>query len=340
MNTVGVSAATSRSQRMSSRGSGEPLHVHDVRLELPEAAREAAHARQVLQSLDEEARARARVAREYPPADRQEELVAAIADRCGNGPERKGRSEQIDGVPASCERARKAVVVRRRRARWIDDGDTHGGDDTSVTDLASESGQVRVKHALDRTLALGALVAFSPALAAIGIWILARQRAAGAVLAPARRQERPRVSNAQVPDDGADAIALNQAMNISEDPYGHLPDDPRITRSGRFLRRTSLDELPQLVNVLRGEMSLVGPRADIVEQVANYSGVGPAPAGRSPGITGWAQVNGRDAIPWPKRFELDAWYIENWSLSLDAKIVRADGARAVPRRGPSRSSTR
>jgi sugar transferase EpsL len=118
-----------------------------------------------------------------------------------------------------------------------------------------------------------------------------------------------------------DAIAIGQAQNLSEDPYGHLPDDPRITRSGRMLRRTSLDELPQLVNVVRGEMSIVGPRADIVEQVANYTEADRRRLAVKPGITGWAQVNGRDSIPWPQRFELDAWYIENWSLKLDAKIV-------------------
>ena len=138
VNTVGVAAATLRSQRTSKRGSDEPLHVHDVRLELAQPAREAADARQVLEPLDDVARARARIAREYPAADRQEELVAAIADRRGNGPERKGRREQIDGVAATRERARKTVVVRRRRARRIDDGDTHCGDDTSVTSLARE----------------------------------------------------------------------------------------------------------------------------------------------------------------------------------------------------------
>ena len=190
-----------------------------------------------------------------------------------------------------------------------------------MTELVSETGPVRVKHALDRTLALGALIAFSPALAAVGIWILLDSG-------------RPVLfSHPRVGKDGRvfrmlkfrtmvrDAIALNQGMNISDDPYGHLPDDPRITRSGRFLRRTSLDELPQLVNVVRGEMSLVGPRADIVEQVANYTESDRRRLAVRPGITGWAQIHGRDAIPWPKRFELDAWYIENWSLSLDAKIV-------------------
>ena len=118
------------------------------------------------------------------------------------------------------------------------------------------------------------------------------------------------------------AVELGRELQLSDDPFGLLPNDPRITRSGRFLRRTSLDELPQLWNVLRGQMSLVGPRP------------GPRRAGRQlragatggastvkPGITGWAQVMGRDEIPWEERFRLDAWYVDNWSLGLDARIV-------------------
>jgi lipopolysaccharide/colanic/teichoic acid biosynthesis glycosyltransferase len=117
-----------------------------------------------------------------------------------------------------------------------------------------------------------------------------------------------------------DAVAAGRALGL-EDPYGIVPEDPRITRSGRFLRRTGLDELPQLWNVLKGEMSLVGPRPDLVSQVARYK-----PADRRrlevrPGMTGWAQVQGRNAIPWDERFLLDAWYVDHWSPSLDAKIV-------------------
>jgi lipopolysaccharide/colanic/teichoic acid biosynthesis glycosyltransferase len=114
---------------------------------------------------------------------------------------------------------------------------------------------------------------------------------------------------------------VNRQLGITDDPYGFVENDPRITRSGRFLRRTSLDELPQLFNVVRGEMSLVGPRADIVEQVANYGESDRRRLAVKPGITGWAQVNGRDSIPWPKRFELDAWYVDNWTFGLDWKII-------------------
>ena len=117
------------------------------------------------------------------------------------------------------------------------------------------------------------------------------------------------------------AVELNRQLGITDDPYGFVPDDPRITRSGRFLRRTSLDELPQLVHVLLGQMSLVGPRPDLVEQVANYAEQDRRRLRVRPGITGWSQVQGRDEIPWPERFEQDAWYVENWSLRLDLRIL-------------------
>jgi len=98
-------------------------------------------------------------------------------------------------------------------------------------------------------------------------------------------------------------------------------EDPRITRVGKFLRHTSLDELPQLINILRGEMSLVGPRPTLPYQVENYDQKQMRRLDVKPGITGWAQVNGRSALTWPERIELDLWYIENWSLWLDLKII-------------------
>ena len=89
-----------------------------------------------------------------------------------------------------------------------------------------------------------------------------------------------------------DAIEAGRRLGIGADPYGIVPDDPRITRSGRFLRRTSLDELPQLWNVLRGEMSLVGPRPDLVEQAAHYSEADRRRLAVRPGLTGWSQIQG------------------------------------------------
>jgi lipopolysaccharide/colanic/teichoic acid biosynthesis glycosyltransferase len=97
--------------------------------------------------------------------------------------------------------------------------------------------------------------------------------------------------------------------------------DPRITRVGALLRRLSLDELPNLVNVLRGEMSLVGPRPTVQVQVSQYSARQLGRLSVEPGITGWAQVKGRAALPWHERIELDLWYIEHWSLPLDARIL-------------------
>jgi lipopolysaccharide/colanic/teichoic acid biosynthesis glycosyltransferase len=190
-----------------------------------------------------------------------------------------------------------------------------------VSALVRNAPSAHVKHALDRVLAALALIVFSPLLAVIALWILF-ETGRPVLFAHPRVGKDGRVFRMlKFRTMVHDAIAIGQALKISEDPYGHLPDDPRITRSGRLLRRTSLDELPQLFNVLRGEMSLVGPRADIVEQVENYTESDRRRLAVKPGITGWAQVNGRDAIPWPQRFELDAWYIEHWSLRLDAKIV-------------------
>ena len=183
-----------------------------------------------------------------------------------------------------------------------------------------------VKAVLDRVGAALALLLLSPVFAAIVIWIwlddgrpaLLAQERAGREGKPFRmRKFRTMV---------VDAIEAGKRLGL-EDPWGLLPDDPRITRSGRFLRRTSLDELPQLINVLKGEMSLVGPRPDLVEQVANYSDRDRRRLAVRPGITGWSQVQGREEIGWPERFEQDAWYIEHWSLRLDAKIVLATFAQ-------------
>jgi lipopolysaccharide/colanic/teichoic acid biosynthesis glycosyltransferase len=100
-----------------------------------------------------------------------------------------------------------------------------------------------------------------------------------------------------------------------------LEGDPRITRAGRLLRRFSLDELPNLVNVLRGEMAIVGPRPTVQEQVDRYTDRQRRRLEVRPGITGWAQINGRTSLPWPQRIELDVWYVEHRSLRLDLRIL-------------------
>ena len=97
--------------------------------------------------------------------------------------------------------------------------------------------------------------------------------------------------------------------------------DPRITRTGRFLRRTSIDELPQLWNVLRGDMSVIGPRPTLRYQVEQYDSRQRRRLEVKPGLTGWAQVNGRAALPWPERIELDVWYVEHRSPRVDLEIL-------------------
>ncbi|MDX6505633.1 MAG: hypothetical protein QOG06_277 [Gaiellaceae bacterium] len=178
-----------------------------------------------------------------------------------------------------------------------------------------------VKALLDRLIAAGALVLLSPLFAALGLWILLESgRPVVFNQLRAGRGGKP-FSMLKFRTMVPNAVELGRELQLSDDPYGLLPNDPRITRSGRFLRRTSLDELPQLWNVLRGQMSIVGPRPDLVEQVANYEPGDRRRLDVKPGITGWAQVKGRDEIPWEERFRLDAWYVDNWSLGLDARIV-------------------
>jgi lipopolysaccharide/colanic/teichoic acid biosynthesis glycosyltransferase len=116
---------------------------------------------------------------------------------------------------------------------------------------------------------------------------------------------------------------------------GDGTDAARLTPLGRFLRSTSIDELPQLYNVLRGDMSLVGPRPLLMEYLDRYT---PEQARRNdvlPGITGWVQVNGRSAIGWQERFELDTWYVDHWSVWLDVKILAMTVARVIGRKGIS-----
>jgi lipopolysaccharide/colanic/teichoic acid biosynthesis glycosyltransferase len=110
-------------------------------------------------------------------------------------------------------------------------------------------------------------------------------------------------------------------------------DDPRITRVGAFLRKTSFDELPNLFNVIRGEMAIVGPRPTIAEQVAEYTPRQRRRLEVKPGLTGWAQVNGRASLPWEERIELDVWYVDNRSARLDARILTRTVGLLVTGRG-------
>jgi len=176
-----------------------------------------------------------------------------------------------------------------------------------------------LKRALDRVAAALLLLLLSPLLAGIALWIVL-DGGRPAVLAQDRAGKhgkpfRMLKYRTMVQD------ALDLAPKLTEDPYGVVENDPRITRPGRLLRRTGLDELPQLWNVLRGEMSLVGPRPDILEQAANYTDHDRRRLTVEPGITGWSQVNGRESIGWPERIEQDLWYIDHWSPALDLKIL-------------------
>jgi lipopolysaccharide/colanic/teichoic acid biosynthesis glycosyltransferase len=173
-------------------------------------------------------------------------------------------------------------------------------------------------HALTRLLDLAAaslaLLVSSPVLAVAMIAIRLDSRG------PAIYRQR------RVGRDGQIFELLKlRTMVQGSDPVGVgtvvSRDDPRVTRVGRLLRRFSLDELPNLVNVLRGEMSIVGPRPTIEAQVDDYTPRQRRRLEVKPGITGWAQVKGRAGIPWEERIELDVWYVDNRSLALDLRIL-------------------
>jgi lipopolysaccharide/colanic/teichoic acid biosynthesis glycosyltransferase len=127
-----------------------------------------------------------------------------------------------------------------------------------------------------------------------------------------------------------------RSMADARDAEGRLlPDSARMTRFGRFLRTLSLDELPELFNILRGEMSLVGPRPLLMEYLPLYSADQRRRHDVLPGITGWAQVHGRNALDWPARFALDAWYVDHWSFWLDIRILLLTLWKVVRREGIS-----
>jgi lipopolysaccharide/colanic/teichoic acid biosynthesis glycosyltransferase len=178
-----------------------------------------------------------------------------------------------------------------------------------------------VKRAIDIAGAAVGLIVLSPVIAAVAV--LVRVRMGRPVLF---RQERPGRHGHLF------TVYKFRTMTDDRDDEGQLlPDEQRITRMGWFLRSTSLDELPELVNVLVGDMSLVGPRPLMVEYLDRYT---PRQALRlefRPGITGWCQVNGRNSGSWDDKLELDAWYAENWSVALDLRIL-ASTVKAVARR--------
>lgn len=131
-------------------------------------------------------------------------------------------------------------------------------------------------------------------------------------------------------------IVKFKTMNDRKDGSGELlPDADRLTSVGAFVRKTSIDEIPQLINVLKGDMSLIGPRPLLVQYLPLYSERQARRHEVRPGITGWAQVNGRNAISWDQKFEFDVWYVENISLSLDIKILFMTFKKVFVREGIS-----
>ncbi len=131
-----------------------------------------------------------------------------------------------------------------------------------------------------------------------------------------------------------------RTMTDARDAAGNLlPDHERLTPLGRFLRATSLDEFPELINVLKGDMSLVGPRPLLMEYLPRYSPEQNRRHDVKPGMTGWAQVNGRNAISWDEKFRLDVWYVDNWSVWLDIRILAITMLNVVLRKGINHTST-
>lgn len=125
-----------------------------------------------------------------------------------------------------------------------------------------------------------------------------------------------------------------RSMSDARDRHGNLlPDDKRLTGFGKFLRASSLDELPELLNVLKGEMSLIGPRPLLVSYLPRYNAEQARRHDVLPGITGWAQVNGRNNVSWEIKFELDVWYVDHWSVWLDLTILFKTVAKVITREG-------
>lgn len=187
------------------------------------------------------------------------------------------------------------------------------------------TGSAGLKRAFDILASASALIILAPVL--LAVWVTVRSRMGRPALF---RQMRPGLNGRPF------EMIKFRTMRDATFPDGTpLPDVERMTPFGRWLRATSLDELPELWNVLRGEMSLVGPRPLLMEYLPLYS---PEQARRHevrPGITGWAQVNGRNAVSWQRRFEFDAWYVDRHNLWLDVKIIVMTVGRIAKRDGIS-----
>ncbi len=183
-----------------------------------------------------------------------------------------------------------------------------------------------LKRGLDFCLALCALVVLSPLLLALTVWLHFANRGAGAFFC----QERPGYKEKTF------RLLKFKTMTDERDARGRLlPDAERLTRAGRFVRSTSLDELPQLLNVLRGDMALIGPRPLLVDYLPLYSPEQRRRHDVRPGITGWAQCHGRNALSWTEKFKLDVWYVDHLSFLTDCRVVLATVRTVLRREGIS-----
>lgn len=182
-----------------------------------------------------------------------------------------------------------------------------------------------IKRLLDIVLSGMALVLLSPVLLLVAI--LVRVKLGSPVLFS---QERPGK------DEKIFRLYKFRSMTDARDENGHLlPDEARLPQFGRILRSTSLDELPELINIFKGDMSIVGPRPLLVKYLPLYNESQKHRHDVTPGLTGWAQVNGRNALSWEKKFELDVWYAEHISFALDVKIVLMTVMKVFRREGIS-----
>lgn len=168
------------------------------------------------------------------------------------------------------------------------------------------------KRLIDFTIVLIALLCIWPILLVITIWLHFANKGAGAFFT----QERPG-KNGKI----FKVIKFKTMTDVRDANGNLLPDADRLTKVGKFVRSTSIDELPQLFNVLKGDMALIGPRPLLPQYLPLYNKVQARRHDVRPGITGWAQVNGRNAISWTKKFELDVWYVDHLSFLLDLKII-------------------
>jgi lipopolysaccharide/colanic/teichoic acid biosynthesis glycosyltransferase len=191
--------------------------------------------------------------------------------------------------------------------------------------LPERNEQDAMKRGFDIVVSALALVLLSPVFLAVAL--LVRAKLGSPVLF---RQVRPGLSGRPF------MLMKFRTMKDASDASGRpLPDADRLTGFGRFLRSTSLDELPELANVLKGEMSLVGPRPLLMDYLPLYSTEQARRHEVRPGVTGWAQVNGRNAISWEEKFRLDVWYVDNRSFALDARILAMTVGRLLTRSGIS-----